>query len=57
MKNKITQFSLVIIALVALTLLMSYTRPASDERKQYIIVTKDNLADLQTAVDEKPAEG
>lgn len=38
MKNSITQFSLVIIAFVALTLLMSYTRPAADEPKQYTAI-------------------
>jgi hypothetical protein len=38
MKNSITQFSLAIIAFVALSLLMSYTRPAADEPKQYIVV-------------------
>jgi hypothetical protein len=57
MKNQITHFSLVIIAFVALTLLMSYAKPAPDEPKQYIIVTKDNLPDLQTAVDAKLTEG
>jgi hypothetical protein len=39
MKNHITQFSLVIIAFVSLTLLLSYARPSADEPKQYIVVT------------------
>ena len=38
MKNPIPQFSIVIIALIAFTFLMGYTRPAAEEPKQYIVV-------------------
>ena len=66
MKNSITQFSLVIIAFVALSLLMSYTRPVAEEPKQYIIITysggspatpariKENI---EKTVNDKLAEG
>jgi hypothetical protein len=38
MKNQITQFSFIIIAFIALTFLMSYTRPVADEPKEYIVI-------------------
>ena len=38
MKNSIIQVSLFVIAFVALSLLMSYTRPAAEEPKQYMVV-------------------
>ncbi|MDB5282399.1 MAG: hypothetical protein JWO06_1474 [Bacteroidota bacterium] len=38
MKNPLTQFSIAIIAFIALTFLMSYTRPSAEEPKQYILV-------------------
>ena len=56
MKNQITQFSLVIIAFVALMFLMSYARPAAEEPKQYIVVinTKDKA---EKEVNQKLSEG
>jgi hypothetical protein len=59
MKNQITQFSLVLIAFVGMAFLMSYTRPAADEPKQYILVrsvgdSEDNFA---TLVNKKISEG
>ena len=64
MKNQISQFLLVIIAFVAITFLMSYTRPAAEEPKQYIVVsgslagTKDKeRANFEKAVSDKLAEG
>ncbi|MDB5282400.1 MAG: hypothetical protein JWO06_1475 [Bacteroidota bacterium] len=40
MKNPLTQFSIAIIAFIALTFLMSYTRASAEEAKQYIVVYK-----------------
>lgn len=59
MKNSITRFSLVVIAFVALCLLMSYTRPAADEPKQYILVRSmgDNEDNFATLVNKKIADG
>ena len=60
MKNSITQFSLVIIAFVALSLLMSYTRPAANGPKEYIILSArwtKNGEDLEKEVNQKLAEG
>jgi hypothetical protein len=56
MKNQIIQFSLVIIAFVALTLLMSYTRPAADEAKQYIVITEGGHK-FENEVNQKLSEG
>ena len=59
MKNSITRFSVVIIAFVALSLLMSYTRPAADEAKQYILVRSigDNEESFATLINKKLSEG
>ena len=61
MKNLITQFSLVIIAFIALFFLMSYTRPAADEPKQYIILvggpSAKQIEGLEYVVNQKLAEG
>jgi hypothetical protein len=62
MKNPITQFVLVLIAFVALTFLMSYTKPAADEPKQYTILfangTAQTMADkLSVQVNQKITEG
>jgi len=51
------QLSVVLIAIIALTLLMSYTKPAADEPKQYILVWKLDRDKLESAVNEKLAEG
>ena len=59
MKSSITQFSLAIIAFVSLSLLMSYTRPAADEPKQYILVRSgvDNEDAFATTINKKLADG
>jgi len=62
MKNQITQLSLLIVAFVALTFLMSYTHPAADEPKQYTVVVKlqtnaSNLDKFEEEVNKKLAEG
>jgi hypothetical protein len=61
MKNPITQFAFVIIAFVALTFLMSYTRPAADEPKQYTVVSmqcsRTSSQDFEEQVNKKIAEG
>lgn len=63
MKNLITQLSLVIIGFVALSLLMSYTRPAADGPKQYMVAVTaggpaTSLAEkLAADVNAKLAEG
>ena len=62
MKNPITQFSLVIIAFVGLTLLLGYTRPAAEEAKAYMVVIDDgsyvsNTQKFEAKVNQKLAEG
>jgi len=58
MKNSITQVSLFVIAFVALSLLMSYTRPAAEEPKQYMIVKMNGgIAGMEKEVNDKLAEG
>jgi hypothetical protein len=63
MKNQFTQFSIAIIAFVMLAFLMSYTRPAADEPKQYIIVYGSGATfegqneSFQKAVNQKLSEG
>jgi len=61
MKNSITQFATIIIAFVALSLLMSYTRPAADEAKQYMLIKQELMKDwtnkLEYEVSQKQAEG
>lgn len=58
MKNSITQFALVVIAFIGLTLLMSYTRPAAEEVKEYTVVfTPGKYEALIPAVNAKLAEG
>ena len=56
MKNSITQFSLVIIAFVALSLLMS-SRPAADEPKQYMVVLEQKTDNFEKQVNQKLSEG
>jgi len=61
MKNKITQFAIAVIAFIAITFLMSYTHPATEIPKQYIVVeVTDQMQDgqmMQVAVNQKIAEG
>ncbi len=62
MKNSITQVSLFIIAFVALSLLMSYTRPAAEEAKEYTVVTVQgssggNSEKFEVEVNKKIAQG
>jgi hypothetical protein len=56
MKNLTTQFALVIIAFVAITFLMSYTRPVADEPKHYIVVM-ERIGEFEGQVNQKLAEG
>ena len=57
MKNLIPQFSLAVVALFILTFLMSYTRPAIEEPKQYIVVFDRGHDKPEAKVNEKLAEG
>ena len=59
MKNSINQVSLFIIAFIALSLLMSYTRPAAEEPKQYIVVKATGFATdkFEQEVNQKLSEG
>lgn len=57
MKNQIAQFSVTLIALVALFFLMAYTKPATDEPKQYIIVKSTNQEKFEQDVTQKLSEG
>ena len=61
MKNHISQFLLVIVAFAAFTFLMSYTRPAADEAKQFIVVftacNSDKPGDFEQEVNKKISEG
>jgi hypothetical protein len=58
MKNSITQFSLVIISVVALTFLLSYARPTADEPKQYMVVAQGIKQDkFEAEVNQKLTEG
>jgi len=61
MKNQIAQCSLVIIAFVALTLLMGFTKPAAEEAKQYTIIsmqcTRNSSQDFEAQVNQKIAAG
>jgi hypothetical protein len=63
MKNYITQLSLVVIAVVGLTFLMSYARAAGEEPKQYMVVYGEGSAlpkireNLQMQVNQKISEG
>jgi hypothetical protein len=62
MKNSMAQVSLFVIAFVALSLLMSYTRPAAEEPKQYIVVTDNgggapHSEKFEAQVNQKLAEG
>jgi hypothetical protein len=63
MKNYITQLSLVVIAVVGLTFLMSYARPAGIDAKQYIVIVSEGAtpakarANFTEQVNGKLAEG
>ena len=61
MKNSIIQLSIVLISLVALTFLMSYTRPAEEAPKEYMLVYQhggiSNLDKFEKEVNQKIAEG
>ena len=59
MKNSITQVSLFVIAFVALSLLMSYTRPVDEAPKQYIVVKAQGFPSdkFEQQVTQKLAEG
>jgi hypothetical protein len=60
MKNLVPQLSIVIIAIVALTLLMGYSRPSAAQPSQYIVVVGQNgneVMSLQTEVNQKLSEG
>lgn len=62
MKNYITQLSLIVIAIVGISFLMSYAKPAAPKPTQYIVVRGDgNInqveASLEKKVNEKLAEG
>ena len=58
MKTPIAQVSLFILAFVALSLLMSYTRPASEEPKEYIVVrVQGDPEKFAKGVNEKLSEG
>ena len=59
MKNTITTIALVLAAFVAVNLLMSFTKPvaATDEPKQYIVVSAFLPGKLEQAVNQKLAEG
>jgi len=61
MKNVMPQLSIAIIALVAFTLLMSYSHPVAEEAKQYIVIrqvlVKGWDTKLAEQVDGKLAEG
>ncbi len=63
MKNLMPQFLIVIVAFIALTFLMSYTRPAADEAKQYMIITSKPIykegakAEFENEVSQKMSEG
>ncbi len=62
MKNLIQQFSVAIISLVVFTLIMSYTRPAAEEPKQYIVVHASigpdrNTEKFEAEINQKLAEG
>jgi hypothetical protein len=49
MKNSMAQVSLFVIAFVALSLLMSYTRPGAEEPKEYTVVVGTGDADKFSA--------
>ena len=63
MKDSIKQFVMVIIAIVALSSLMGFAHPATDEPKQYMVITAMILNQskaqekLEKDVNEKLAEG
>ena len=64
MKDSIRQFTLVIIAVLALSSLMGFARPAADEPKQYMIVSSfgvstpgKQIEKLEANVKDKIAEG
>lgn len=38
MKNLVAQFTLTVVALIALTFIMGYTRPAAEQPKEYMII-------------------
>jgi len=61
-KHSITQFSLPIIAFVAITFLMSYARPVAEEPEQYPVVfdlsrDNDNPEKFEQKVAQKLTEG
>ena len=62
MKNSIIHLTIVLFAFMALTFLVSYTRPAADEAKQYTLVVghtdiKDGKTKFETEVNQKLSEG
>jgi hypothetical protein len=62
MKNSIPQLAIVLFAFTALTFLVSYTRPAADEPKQYMVLLghtdiKDGRSKFEAEVNQKLSEG
>ena len=61
MKNSITQLSILLIAFTALTFLMSYTRPAEETPKEYMLVYQHggftSLDKFEKEVNQKISEG
>ena len=57
MKNPIVQFSIVVIAFVALAFVMGYTKPMAEEQPKHYIVVRGMAADFEGQVDQKLSEG
>ncbi len=57
MKTAQTQFTLVIISIIALAFMMGYTRPAAEEPKPYLIVYANGHEKMEKEVEQKLSEG
>ncbi len=61
MKNLVAQFTLTVVAVIALTFIMGYTRPAAEEPKEYVVVFNRSSIDrpekFEEIVKQKLSEG
>jgi len=59
--KQLQQLALIVIAVIGLFLIMSYTRPAADEPKEYIVVhvlvLNGKTAEFEKEVNNKIGEG
>ena len=62
MKNYVTQLSLIVIAVVGLSLLMQYARPVDEQPKEYVVIYSEiqfgpKFDKFEAEVNKKLSEG